>query len=975
MLDVPSAAKTLADVLVGIPGAGRRTLLAALKGLCGLRFPDNFRLCVLDAERMDAPAQIALLDELAADPLLDLIFVLNKADRITGPRTVMTRTLALLRERGFPRAVLYPVCARAAMLFGLSTEQIAGEELMSELGSLYFRYSPGEQSLSAFAATREGSVCLGSREVTPEQLRLAQENTGVPALAGAVAAMAEEPEPREQGTGNREQGTGNREQGTGNREPGTGNREQGTGNDTPASDETEAGVPEAPLASDDTPASDETEAGVPEAPLASDDTPASDDAEAGVPDAPLASDDTPASDDAEAGAPEAPLPSDDTPVPDEAEAGGAPEAPSASDEAPASDEAAASDEPAADGVPAEAPAPDGAPLADLLAEAEGADCATLLELAKRVKADPETPDELREQALDRLHEAYLARETEELELLSAQAEELELPALRALADRIAAGPYTVVKRTPYLTALNARIDRLQADELAALCAGTEEADARTLARIREQLERVDCAEVLKTEHFRRIDARQEALDLEALERVTAGAETMSEKELRTVALTLEASNWNPKYVGLYRHKIELCREAALYREVHDQLAELEDMERRELVELRERIESMGVPARFTVTALKRIDEKLFRQDMLRLMALRSDFNDLDFESIDELRAQAARFEACERARQHYLNYLLAREQALIIENTLARAELARQLLARHKLRADDFCFPSAPDYQRRLAEFWQGSGLEQPRDIPVFLFENGSQFALSGSRFYFKTGRHLDCVPVENVERVQVMRQHMSLLLQIVGKDNSYRLTEARISRIGSERTLEFLNDCFKAWAEPGPAGPLPANLRVRRLDPAEYTAPVETEPLSPRIAWELFCRAYDEAELRDGNLIRPEDQNALERLPKLRLSLGLPENTPVIWYASASWLGTVKEGVALGTRGLYSKEGKNPVQTVPTEEIAALRAAGSRRMSVTLLSGETLSLPISEAMTPLILDYIHALQLGSWLRNQEERP
>lgn len=965
MTDVPSAAKTLADVLVGIPNAGRKTLLAALNGLADARFPDNLRLCVLDAERMDAPAQIALLDELAADPLLDVIFALNKADRITGPRTVMTRTLALLRERGFQRPRLYPICARAAMLFGLSTEQIADEELMSELGSLYFRYSPGEQSLSAFAATREAAVCLGSREVTPEQLRLAVENTGVPALAAVLAAMGQTSENEEQGTEDRAPAVEESAEG-------------GVPEDAPVTDETPAaeeaaedGVPEAAPAADETPAAEEAaEDGVPEDAPVPDEVAASDEAaeDAAPDDAPDADEPAASEEAAEDSVPDAAPDADETAASDEPAEDGVPDA------APVADEAAA-DEPAEDGVPVDAPAPADVPLAVLLAEAEQADCAALLELAKRVKADPETPDELREQALDRLHAAYLARETEELERLTAPAEALDLPALRALADRIAAGPYTVVKRTPYLTGLNARIDRLQADELAALCAGTEEADARTLARLRDQLERVDCAEHLKSEHFRRIDARQEALDLEALERVTAGAETMSEKELRAVALTLEASNWNPKYVGLYRHKIELCREAALYREVHAQLAELEDMERRELIELRERIEAMGVPARFTVTALKRIDEKLFRQDMLRLMALRSDFNDLDFESIDELRTQAARFEACERARQHYLNHLLAREQALIIENTLARAELARQLLARHKLRADDFCFPSAPDYERRLAEFWQGSGLEQPRDIPVFLFDNGSQYALSGSRFYFKAGRHLDCVPVENVERVQVMRQHMALMLQIVGKDNSYRLTEARISRIGSDRTLEFLNDCFKSWAEPGPAGPLPANLRVRRLDPAEYTAPVETEPLSPRIAWELFCRAYDEAGLRDGNLIRPEDKSALERLPKLRLSLGLPENTPVIWYASASWLGSVKEGVALGTRGLYSKEGKNPVQTVPTEEIASVRAAGSRRMSVTLLSGETLSLPISDEMTPLISDYLHALQLSGWLRNLEERP
>ena len=86
---------SLKELTVAIPGAGRRTLLAALREDYAL--PEDFRLCVLDAERLTEPRQLALLDELAADPALRILFALNKADKVTGPRTLVTRTLALFK--------------------------------------------------------------------------------------------------------------------------------------------------------------------------------------------------------------------------------------------------------------------------------------------------------------------------------------------------------------------------------------------------------------------------------------------------------------------------------------------------------------------------------------------------------------------------------------------------------------------------------------------------------------------------------------------------------------------------------------------------------------------------------------------------------------------------------------------------------------------------------------------------------------
>ena len=362
-------------------------------------------------------------------------------------------------------------------------------------------------------------------------------------------------------------------------------------------------------------------------------------------------------------------------------------------------------------------------------------------------------------------------------------------------------------------------------------------------------------------------------------------------------------------------------------------------------------------------------------DMLRLMALQNEFDRLDFDGIDELRAQVARGDFCERAKGYYLNRLLARENALILENTSARAELSRQLISRHKLCISDFTFASpGRDYQTKLDDFWIGTGLEQPRDIPVFLFDNGSRYAMTATRFYFKAGRHLEYVPIESIDHFQVMKQHLSLLLQIVGKDNSYRLTEARISRSGAERTLDFLNDCIRRWANPGPAGRLAAELRVRSLDAADYTAPVEPETLRPQIAWELFSEAYQAAGLREGYLIRPGDEDDMQRVRKLRENFGLPENAPLVWYGPASRFGPVKEGVAFGAQGIYQKEGKDPVRTVPLAEICTVCPADGKRMLVTTLQNETVTLSVTDHMIPLIADYVRAIQLGDYLRTQEEQ-
>ena len=910
MLDAPSTAKTLDELTVGIPGAGRRTLLAALP--TNLRLPASLRLCVLDASRMDSPAQIALLDTLAKEQDHRILFVLNKADLIGGPRTTVTRTLALLRERGFARPELYLTCAEAARLFRLPTEALPLTDAERKaLGDYYFRYGPGENNLSAFAVTDAKAYRLGSREVTSEQLCIAVGNTGVTALETRLRSLALPKEP--------------------------------------------AAPPEAATVGGDAhigPPPDDTTA--PEKP-------------------PLLAGEG----DRRPAAVEWSVPTTDTQAAPPAEAAQTVDVP-APEAAPPEDllledmEAALNrllEEP--EGTPQHE---SGAFLSTLHEQAVGADCAKLLALAMEVQAE-KLPAEDKEQVLNALHEAYKSRERTELQSLTLEADSLELPALMELRDRINAGPYTVQTRTPYAELLTHRIDELQSAALNELCAGVEEADGLTLAKLRAAVDAMDCAEVLKTESYRRMDERQDQLDRETLDRVTAGAENMTEPELRALAVTLEANNWSPKYVTAYRQRVEILREAAVVRELRRELADLNDMERREVLELREQIQEKALPPRFTAAPLTQIDERLYRMDMLRLLALNNDFDQLGFEDLDNLRASVSRLEVCEQAKKTYLHRLLEREEALILEQTEARAQLTRQLIGQCKLRMGDFSIASAStEFADQVQAFWGGSGLEQPRDLPVFLLDNASDYAFTGKRFYYKVGRDLAFLPLEEIERFQIMRQRLALNLQIVRKDNSYLLTEARIGRGNAERTLDFLNECLRRWFEPGMDGARPVNpIRTRRFELSEFTQPTQTRLPDAETALNIFRSSYTGAKLREGNLIRAGEEGWEQRLRRLLLNFELPENTPVVWFCSASLLGSVKEGVAFGPKAIYYKQNKQPTRILHLGEIWQITRSGSKQVTVTTIHNQSCKLDISGDMAPLLADYVRTIQLGAYLRSTGE--
>lgn len=905
---------SLSASVYALSGAGKSVLLELLPET--LRLPDGLCICLVDAERLEDGAQKNLISQVANQTLEGgpvPLFVLTKADRLPALRSVMARLLGRLRELGLDHPEIYPVSAEAARLFLLPTK---GRELTAEeqagLARCYDRFGPGENCLAGFAVT-EGMTCqVGGREVSPHQLNLALENTGVPALVNRLEELAAAQ----------------------------------VGNPARPAPAAAVSVPAAPAEA----LKDETELYIPPEDL--------------------------------------PAPPAD-PIPDVLVEEPAVSQPGSVDPAVWLDRietAQAEELPGLDAEIRVLPV-DEAVSAELRAALarrrwtiqceqmdamvqgyEDMDCADLLSLAQQVR-DSGFPEAIRKKTLEVLHEQFQARELTELRELTLDADNLDIPGLYALRDRINDGPYSAQSRSPYLDLLNHRVDELHVQAMEAACEGLEEADAEKLAEVRALIDERDCADVLKTEFYSRIEQRQDQLELNELEALTENAELKSVSELEALQQSLEEGSWNPRFLNKYLHKVSLCREAAVWHALQEEAADLDSMSRREVLELKDGVEARGLPDRLSEELMDRVDERIYRLDLLRLTTIDNDFDAMGFDEIDAMRGRVAMEDVCERSRNEYLDKLSQREHNLIYENAASHAALAQQVAAQFKLRLVDFDISSTdPKYDAKLRQFWGGTGMEQPRDIPAFLMANACTIGFSNQRFWYKNGRDLAFLPLAEIEKFQVLKQMLSLNLQIVRKDSTYLLTDAKLFRNNASQVLSFLNECLRRWNELSLTDSHPAErVRTRPFDLNALSALIPRKPLTEETALEILRRQYESKKLRSGTLADPDPETWAGKTRRVLQAMSLPEKTKLVWFDTSGLLGSIKDAVAVGPAGFYLLENKQTVKTVPMADIYNVGRSG-KRPALTTIQNQTFNLELPQDMIPLLDEYVKAVQLAKQL-------
>ena len=210
-----------------------------------------------------------------------------------------------------------------------------------------------------------------------------------------------------------------------------------------------------------------------------------------------------------------------------------------------------------------------------------------------------------------------------------------------------------------------------------------------------------------------------------------------------------------------------------------------------------------------------------------------------------------------------------------------------------------------------------------------------------------------------------MLKQRLSLNLQIVRKDSTYLLTEAKLFRNNAAQVLGFLNECVRRWDDLSLPDSHPAErIRTRSFDVDELAARIPEQPLTEETALEILRRQYERKKLRAGSLADADPETWAGKTRKVLQAMSLPEKTKLVWFDTSGLLGSIKDAVAVGPAGFYLLENKQTVKTVPMEDIYNVGRSGKRAV-VTTLQNQTYNPDLPQDMILLLDEYVKAVQLA----------
>lgn len=535
--------------------------------------------------------------------------------------------------------------------------------------------------------------------------------------------------------------------------------------------------------------------------------------------------------------------------------------------------------------------------------------------------------------IKKLKVQYDLIEERELREICTGIEDMDIPELNELYNRIGNNNYQITCAKKYFDMIDTRIEYIHIRNLEMFCKDINDADRQTLSCINNNIKAEDCAENIKNKFYQLVAKREEVLDYNELCELTKDVDKMSIEQLEELLNQLKQEEYNPKFIKKFILQTRVALENAQCKYVNELVRDYAIMDKNKVYDTEYAINQRCYPGRIVKNAICALSERKYVLDMHELIDMDNDFDNRDLYELNNIRSLAKQKNVSDRSRTTYLQKVRERELAIAYKNVSKYASYIYNMFSQYNIKTDKYSIPVFTEsYKHYYQEFLkQRNNEENLEDIPALIYPDGSMLAVTKNNLYVMVGSEYKEITFENIRDFSVEKKFLTDMLILTYADGNSLVLKNGITKGNSQFLAYLLNDIIRnSNNESIYSSYNEYNSHIENYDKNSFTTgkiPIET---TYEVVSEIYLDAYRDIENKYGKSSsikdkRNENWDSIET--KIKTGFGISSADSFIMYFDKTFFNSAKEGFALGKEAMYIKDSGKPFVSIKYTEIYSIES------------------------------------------------
>ena len=290
---------------------------------------------------------------------------------------------------------------------------------------------------------------------------------------------------------------------------------------------------------------------------------------------------------------------------------------------------------------------------------------------------------------------------------------------------------------------------------------------------------------------------------------------------------------------------------------------------------------------------------------------------------------------CERSKMTYMKKLVERER-IISQNSVSKlAGYIQRQVVELGLGAENIKIPTITnDFDRYVEDMCMtlcAPELLEAENIPILLIPQFASLVMNKKYLYYESKSKCIKLDLNEIRGFSTEKKLLSEHLTIILRNGNILPVSGMFNKKLLKQLAELLTSVIQNRNNSAQlSGYADFHASVSPLQPIDFEVLSVPYKVTEEYITSLFIKKHDKVQLQSASVRWITSENWANTERKIREEFGLLSDSQLIWFYDRTLFNTAKEGIAIGSEGIYMKDNNLSLVQLSYDDIFQVKIEGN---------------------------------------------